>query len=107
LGPIRWHSCGTSDHLLEAARGIEPLIELDLGGGTSIGKVRELFGPAFPISIAPLVDDLRADTSDSLRAWVDQVLEENEEGPLTIVYHLEPGYPIDPLRRLHERVLTG
>ncbi len=107
LGPVRWHSCGTSDHLLEAARGIEPLIELDLGGGTSISKVRELFGPAFPISIAPLVDDLRADTSDSLRAWVDQVLEENEEGPLTIVYHLEPGYPIDHLCRLHERVLAG
>jgi hypothetical protein len=103
VGPVRLHSCGTSDHLLEAVQGMENLTELDLGGGTSVRKVRELFGPHMPICIAPLVDDLRANGPEGLLAWAESVLRENGGGPLTFIYHLEPGFATDHLRRLHER----
>ncbi len=107
LGPVRWHSCGASDHLLEAAQQIENISALDLGGDTSIAQVREVFGREFPVCVAPLVDDLRADDSRGLLDWADGVLDANAGGPLTIGYHLESGYPLDSLRRLHERVLDA
>ncbi len=78
--------------------------ELDLGGGTSVGKVRNLFGRHRPIGIAPLVNDLRGTSPEGLLAWADRVLRENAGGPLTVVYHLEPGFATDSLRRLHQRV---
>lgn len=107
LGPVRWHSCGASDHLLDAAARIDRLSELDLGGGTSVSRVRKIFGPKTPVCIAPLVDDLLAAEPKGLLGWVDRVLDANAGGPLTVNYHLEPGYSLDHLRRLHERVLVA
>ena len=39
LGPVRLHSCGTSDHLLRCFLEIENLHSLDTGGGTSVSEV--------------------------------------------------------------------
>ena len=103
LAPVRWHSCGASNHLLVAAAEVQQLHELDLGGGTTMQQVRRTFGPAIPICVAPLIDDLLAAQPDSLLAWVDRVVRENEGGPLTINCHLEPGFRLDHIRRLRDR----
>jgi len=103
LGPVRLHSCGTSDHLLKTCRRIENLGSLDVGGGTSVAAIRELLGRDLPIDIAPLVDDLLKPTLDSLLAWAENVLKHNADGPLTIGCHVETGYNLGHLRAMRER----
>jgi hypothetical protein len=98
LGPVRLHSCGPSGHLLPAARKIKALCSLDLGGETSLARVRELFGHDFPVSIAPPVKLLAGDSLEALMAWTKEVLEGNQRGDLVLLYHLEPQYTLPVLR---------
>ena len=98
LGPVRLHSCGPSDHILEAARKVMRLDSLDLGGETSLARVRELFGRDLPVSIAPPARLLTSGALDELTAWTERVLEGNQGGALVILYHLEPQYPLATLR---------
>lgn len=97
LGPIRLHSCGQSDHILESACKVERLYALDLGGETSLGKVREIFGPDLQVSIAPPVKLLANGSLDDLMAWTLNMVEANRGGCLTILYHLEPQYPLQTI----------
>jgi hypothetical protein len=99
LAPVRLHSCGPSDHILQAARAIPAIASLDLGGETSPGRVRDIFGPDFPVSIAPPVKLLTGGSLNDLTAWTTTLLAENRGGPLEIVFHLEPQYPLDILRK--------
>jgi hypothetical protein len=100
LGPLRLHSCGTSTHLLESFAKVDRLHSLDLGGGTSLRRAREIFGPGLPLSIAPLPPDLSADSAEPVLTWARRTLEENAAGDLTYVYHLEPGHNIETIRAL-------
>ena len=98
LGQVRLHSCGASDHILEAAHNIKGLYSLDLGGETSLARVRELFGPELEVSIAPPVKLLAGGSLAELMAWTTNVLQDNQDGNLVILYHLEPQYPLPTLR---------
>lgn len=98
LGPIRLHSCGRSDHILEAARNVTRLHSLDLGGETSLARVRDLFGCDLPVSIAPQARLLTKGSLDELQAWTEKVLEDNQGGELVILFHIEPQYPLGTLR---------
>ncbi|MGA2254056.1 MAG: hypothetical protein ABSG53_05285 [Thermoguttaceae bacterium] len=98
LGPVRLHSCGRSDHILEAARKVVQLYSLDLGGETSLARVRELFGRHLPVSIAPQARLLTNGNLDELTAWTELVLEDNQGGELVILFHIEPQYPLATLR---------
>ena len=40
FGSLRLHSCGRSDHLIEACRAIRGLSSLDVGGETSVARIR-------------------------------------------------------------------
>jgi hypothetical protein len=100
LGPVRLHSCGTSTHLLEAFAQIDPLGSLDLGGETSLAQAREVFGPARPITIAPLPHDMSAESTEPILDWARYTLEENAGGELAYVYHLEPAYNVDTIYAL-------
>jgi hypothetical protein len=104
FGPLRFHTCGTSDHLLKSIKTISNLESLDLGGGTSIAKVREIFGDKLPIDIAPLPADLSADSPEPILIWAKRVCEENGDGHLQILYHLEPDYKIENVSVLNEFV---
>ena len=104
LGPVRLHSCGASTHLLEAFARIEYLGSLDLGGETSIGRAREVFGPRMPMSIAPLPADMSSEDPAAILDWAQKVLPENNGGDLEFVYHLEPGYRLDVIRALTDAV---
>jgi hypothetical protein len=100
LGPVRFHSCGNSTHLLDTIGRIECLRSLDVGGGTSLRRVREVFGPRMPTSIAPLPPDMSAESTTPILDWARHVLEENAGGHLEFVYHLEPDYNIETIRAL-------
>ena len=90
---IRLHSCGPSDHILEAISQIENLTIIDTGSNTSIAKIREMRGIDFEINIEPPVKLMLTDSSErDLIAWLDDVLEENQGGPLKFVFHLESSY---------------
>jgi hypothetical protein len=97
LGPVRLHSCGPSTHLLSVFAQIENLGALDLGGETSLDKVREIFGPHMPISIAPLPCDMSAESTAPILDWARRILADNDGGHLEYVYHLEPGYNLDTI----------
>ncbi len=101
---VRFHSCGCSDHLLEACQQIENLAELDVGGETSVARIRALWGEEFPLGIAPLVDDMRAATDDRILHWFHRVRQENQGGDLTIGFHLEADYRVENLRALVQAV---
>ncbi|MCK5737892.1 hypothetical protein KAH55_01875 [bacterium] len=102
LAPIRFHSCGLSDHLLPEIAKIHNLTVIDTGSGTSVSRMRELLGPQFELNIAPPVKLLLAESDpDAVRKWLRQVLAENADGPLKIAYHLEPGYAVNNCIELH------
>ncbi len=104
LGPLRFHSCGSSTHLLEAIAGIDRLQSVDFGGETSIRKARENFGREMLISIAPLPRDMSAESPGPILDWAKRILEENAGGPLAFVYHLEPAYNLEAIHALTEFV---
>lgn len=100
LGPVRFHSCGNSTHLLETFAGIECLGSLDVGGETSLRRVREVFGDRMPVSIAPLPRDMSAESTTPILQWARHVMEENAGGPLDVVYHIEPDCNIETILAL-------
>lgn len=104
FGAVRFHSCGRSDHLLEACRAITGLAELDVGGETSVARIRQIFGPEFPVGIAPLVDDMRDGSTRGILDWFQRVRRENGDGDLTIGFHLEGDYRVENLSALHSAV---
>jgi hypothetical protein len=101
LGPVRLHSCGPSEHILAPARKTHALGSLDLGGTTPLARVRELFGLDLPVSIAPPVKLLTNGSLDELMTWTQGVMTSNQGGRLAMVYHIEPQYPLAPLRAWH------
>ncbi|MEN6426324.1 MAG: hypothetical protein ABFE13_13240 [Phycisphaerales bacterium] len=100
LGPVRFHSCGNSTRLLEVFAGIERLGSLDVGGETSLRRIREVFGNQIPVSIAPLPRDMSAESTTPILQWARRVLEENADGQLDFVYHIEPDYNVETIRAL-------
>jgi hypothetical protein len=101
---VRFHSCGTSTHLLGALTRIDPLHSLDFGSGTSIRKAREVFGGEMPITIAPSPQDMSSENTEPILDWAKRVLEENAGGNLGYVYHLEPSYNIETIYALTDFV---
>jgi hypothetical protein len=104
LGPVRFHSCGTSTHLLGAFATIDPLACLDLGSETSIHKAREIFGRQMRITIAPSPHDMSAESTQPIIDWAKRVLEENSDGDLGYVFHLESSYNVETIHALTDFV---
>jgi hypothetical protein len=102
LGPVRLHSCGNSDHLLDKIAMIENLRVLDTGSDTSINLIRKQLGD-IQIDIAPPVDLLIDDANKNrIDAWLDQILFENAAGNMTINFHIEPGYSLENCLAIHD-----
>ncbi|MHC4595672.1 MAG: uroporphyrinogen decarboxylase family protein [Planctomycetota bacterium] len=104
LGPVRLHSCGTSTGYLEAFSKIENLNSVDLGGDTSIRRAREVFGEKMMLSVAPLPHDMSVQSTDAILSWARRILDENDDGNLAYVYHLESGYNINNIYALTDFV---
>jgi hypothetical protein len=103
LGPVRLHSCGRSDHLLAALAKIANLTVVDVGSGTSLARIRALLGEDLEINVFPPVELLLdGSASSNIRDWLGRTLADNCAGPLSLAYHLEPGYDIENCLALHE-----
>ena len=100
LGPVRLHSCGLSTNHLEAFLKITNLHSLDLGGETSIKRARQIFGKDMPISVAPLPQDMSAESIEPIVSWANRIFEENADGNMEYIYHVEENYNIDTIRAL-------
>jgi len=106
FGNIRLHSCGLSDHILEAISEIENLNIIDTGSNTSIAKIREIQGLDFEINIEPPVKLMLKDKSEiELISWLDRALEENQGGPLKFVLHLESGYSTENCLMIYDELV--
>ena len=69
-----------------------------------MSKIRTVFGRAFPVGIAPVVEDMTADSPAGMLQWFERVRRDNDGGDLTIGFHLESDYNLDTIRALHEAV---
>jgi hypothetical protein len=106
FGNIRLHSCGMSDHLLEAITRIENLAVIDTGSNTSVARIREMKGVGFEINVEPPVNLMLKDSPKSeILAWLDRVLEENQGGPIKFAFHLESGYAIENCLALYDELV--
>lgn len=105
LGSIRLHSCGISDHLIEAISQIRNLKIIDTGSGTSIGKIRRLLGSGLVIHVAPPMEMMMQGIPRSdILGWLNKTLSENDDGPLQIAYHMEADYEIGNCLALHDEL---
>jgi uroporphyrinogen-III decarboxylase len=105
LGRGRIHSCGQSDHLLTVFADLDNMTAVNTGSNTSVAKMRQVFGPGFPLEIAPSAQMLSLSKPDDVRRWVHQTLEENRDGPLMFVYHLDLGYPLENVLAIHDTLI--
>lgn len=93
IGPIRLHHCGNCDHLMEEIARVGGIVSLDTGSGSDPARVRRILGSDYPLDLMPPVELLlKGRDPGDVEAWLDAVLEGNAGGPLTLNYHLEPGY---------------
>ena len=104
LAPLRFHSCGFSDHLLESFNNINNIKIIDTGSNTSVAEMRRIFGNELEINIAPPLDILMAGNSDEVISWLDKILLENNGGLLKIEYHLESSYSLKSCLKIHDEL---
>ena len=103
---VRLHSCGLSNHILEAISAIENLEIIDTGSNTSIAKIRELRSKDFMINVEPPVElMLNNSNKEDIMGWLEKTLEENKGGKLKFVLHLEPGYSEDNCLLIYDELI--
>lgn len=96
LGALRLHSCGNSDHLLGSMKKIDGLKIVDTGSGTSVARMRSLFGEKMEINIEPPLQLLMKGAPQSkIVEWLNRAVDENGDGPLKIAIHFDRGYSLD------------
>ena len=105
FGAIRLHSCGCSDHITESMTHIENLRIIDTGSDSSIRLIRNLKGREFTIHIAPPMElMMKGVPKFRILEWLNKILEENDQGPLQIAYHLESNYETDNCLAIHDEL---
>lgn len=105
VGPLRLHSCGNSNHLLDALSTVENIALLNLGSGTSVAAVRERFG-AIRIDIMPETHLLTAGSPKDMDSWVRQCMAENGDARLQFEYHLDLNQPVENCMQIHRTLAT-
>lgn len=105
LGPGRMHSCGQSTHLLEAFSKLDNMCCLNTGTGTSVAHARRIYGGDMPIEVAPDAKTFCFGTSDDMKTFVDESLDENADGDFMFIYHFDQGYPEKNVCALNDRLI--
>jgi len=105
IASIRLHTCGFSDHIMESISHIENLKIIDIGSDTSLRLIRSLKGREFTIHVAPPMEYLMKGVPQSrILEWLNKTLEDNDNGPMQIAYHLEPDYEINNCLAIHDEI---
>lgn len=100
VGPLRLHSCGNSNHLLDVFREVHNVAILNIGSGTSVAAARERLGDV-RIDIMPETHLLTAGSPQDMDAWVRQCVAENGDGRLQFEYHLDLNQPVENCMQIH------
>jgi hypothetical protein len=100
VGPLRLHSCGNSNHLLDVFREVSNVAILNVGSGTSVAAARERLGPV-RIDIMPETHLLTSGSPSDMDTWVRQCVDENGDGRLQFEYHLDLNQPEDNCLQIH------
>lgn len=100
VGPVRLHSCGHSDHLLEVFAQVRNLASLNVGSNTSVARIRERFGP-IRIDLLPETQLLTFGAPADVDVWVRRSIEENGTGELEFQYHLDYAQPEANCLQIH------
>ena len=58
----------------------------------------------FNAELPPVEILLESANKAEVTGWLDNVLAENGDGPLTIGYHLEPGYSLENCLAIHDEL---
>jgi len=93
-GPVKVHSCGLSDHLIDVFAEIKGLECLNVGSNTSVAKIRERIGN-LRIDVIPDAQLLTFDTTADVDKWTRQTVEENDQGELEFQYHMDLLQPLE------------
>ena len=93
LGPGRMHSCGQSTHLLDAFSKLDNVCCLNTGTRTSVARAREIYGHEMPVEVAPDAKTFCFGGEDDMKAFVDECLDENDDGEFTFIYTLIKATP--------------
>jgi hypothetical protein len=88
FGPVKVHSCGLSDHLLDPFAEIDGLSCLNVGSDTSVAGIRERMGDV-RIDVIPDARLITFGTPEMVDRWVRRSVEENGDGELEFQYHLD------------------
>jgi hypothetical protein len=108
FGKVRLHSCGLSDHLLDAISRIEGLSVIDTGSNTSIARIRELMGTDFEINVEPPLRLMLKDApEEDLSGWLQLTLKENKGGPLKLAMHIEPDYSVERCLTVYDELVKN
>lgn len=95
LAPVRLHTCGFSDHLLDKLASVKTLCGISTGSGTSVKSIRSLFGKDFSVNYLLPIQLFRSEARDAeIERWIENILEENDGGDLSMSFHIEPDYDI-------------
>lgn len=100
VGPLRLHSCGNSNHLLDVFREMRNVAILNVGSDTSVAAIRERFGP-IPIDLMPETHLLTTGSPQDVDAWVRRCVAENGDGRLEFQYHLDLHQPVENCMQIH------
>ncbi|MFC2125653.1 uroporphyrinogen decarboxylase family protein [Bacteroidota bacterium] len=102
LAPVRLHSCGFSDHLLDKIALVKNLAGISTGSGTSVRLIRSLFGKDISVNYLMPVDLFQSSTRDAeIESWIENIIEENDCGNLSMSFHIEPDYDIKKCLSIH------
>ncbi len=105
FGAVRLHSCGNSDHIMNAICEIENLKIIDSGSNTSLELIRKKMGRDFEINVFPPVEVLsEGSKEEDIHEWLERTVRDNDGGNLKIAYHLEPDYNLSNCIFIHEEL---
>ncbi len=104
IGTGRLHSCGNVDHLLEPFSELRNITCVNTGSNTSIARSREIFGSSMRLETTPIIEDLVNCTAEEIAGWTERNIEENQDGEMMIVYHLDKGIPDANILAMHQVV---
>ncbi len=106
LGDVRLHSCGKSDHILDAISKIKNLTIIDVSSDTSVKMIRSMFGRELEVNLSPPVELLlKGSSKETLHEWLDKSLEENQGGPIRFAYHMEADYDYENCLSIHDKLV--
>ncbi len=92
-GPVRLHSCGNSNRIVEQMAKVHNLATLNVGTNTSVALCRRVVGENIRLDLIPDPQMLCFGTPEDCRAWVERSLLESGNGPLEIRFHVDAAVP--------------